>query len=93
MLKNKTKSSLIISGLSEKEKTNISEILSLRVGDIYLGKNYLGPLVKFKGYKSNDWLWLLAKLENKFHAHFNKCQSRVRRLIFFKVFLESISFY
>jgi hypothetical protein len=62
---NSLKSTVHYSGLSETELSSFKLILPYNFSDLSVGFKYLGYFLKAGLQKSEDWLWLLTKVEKK----------------------------
>jgi hypothetical protein len=90
---NNAKSSMHTWGLLEQEKSSISHLISLQVGDIGQSFKYLGFTLKPNDYRKNDWLWLLAKIEKKIPVWSNRWLSRAGGLVLIEVVFKAIHVY
>jgi hypothetical protein len=88
---NFTKTTVHYWGLEESELSQFKAILPFTFADLNLGFKYLGYHLRLGASKTEDWGWLVAKIENKIGLWCNKWLSMGGRLILVKAVLESQS--
>jgi hypothetical protein len=78
-------------GLAEQELNHLKAILPFTFVDLSYGFKYLGYYLKSRAAKTEDWGWLVAKIEKKIGLWCNKWLSIAGRLILVKAVFESQS--
>jgi hypothetical protein len=86
---NPIKSTVHFSGLSESELVSFKQFIPYKFFDLAVGFKYLGYFLKAGLQRSEDWLWLLTKVEKKINHWSYRWLSLGGRYTLCKAVLES----
>jgi hypothetical protein len=90
---NMNKYCILTNGLSDDLLRRLEKLFPMKIEPLNVGVKYLGFYLKLNGYKTDDWTWLINKMEDRITCWCNRWIYRGGRLVLVKSVLESILVY
>ena len=90
---NPEKSNLIHNNLNQDFITQAKSLIPVSISQIDEGFKYLGFHLKLNGYRKEDWIWLVERIQRIFGSWFYRWLSLCGRLVLVSSILQSILVY